>query len=509
MLKSFSEIPDVRGELMDRVLLNAARLCAPIYRPDAIYTQDKNGWPGDWEGRTLLALVSHMKCLGKEPAYLSEILSGIPSHLNEKGYLGRILPAGLFDEQQLSGHNWLLRGLLEYYTLTKDEKVYSIAKSIVENLYLPLKGYYRDYPLDPNLRDRTGSYSGTVSDQIGNFILSTDIGCALMCLDGLSRFYEISKDVSVLDLLKEMVSVFVTIDFVGSHMQTHATLSALRGIICLYKSTGERNFLDRAVSIFEIYLSYGMTENYANFNWFGRYDTWTEPCAITDSLMVSTELYKITGNVKYLTLANRIYFNAFCYAQRYNGGFGTDNAVGPAGKYLKPNGGGISEAYWCCTMRGAEGLSCMCENAVLTDENGDVYIPFGGSFRCAGNDIDLSFESKIPYDGYFKVTVTAFKNSEFSLMVYTGNGFKKMSVKLNSGETKCFESSFEIKMHDEEAFTTAGIKHLYGNLLLGSKNPNVPPLYVIKGLENGLEPLSNMKDVMPEDVQYENRQILF
>ena len=64
-------------------------------------------------------------------------------------------------------------------------------------------------------------------------------------------------------------------------------------------------------------------------------------------------------------------------------------------------------------------------------------------------------------------------------------------------------------MHDEEAFTTAGIKHLYGNLLLGSKNPNVPPLYVIKGLENGLEPLSNMKDVMPEDVQYENRQILF
>ena len=237
MLKSYKDYPEIRGELKERVLLNAARLCSPIYRASAIYTQDKNGWPGDWEGRTLLALVSHMKCTGIEPPYLSSVLESIPDHLNSRGYLGGISEEGLFDEQQLSGHNWLIRGLMEYYLLTGDKEISNLVNKIVENLYIPLKGYYLDYPIDPEVRKEQGSFSGTLSGKSGHFILSTDIGCAFMCLDGLSQYYDIFRNPDVYELLDEMVSVFEKIDFVGSHMQTHATLSAVRGIIRLYKAT--------------------------------------------------------------------------------------------------------------------------------------------------------------------------------------------------------------------------------------------------------------------------------
>ena len=508
MLKKF-RIPDVRGELMERVVLNAARLCSPIYRPDAIYTQDKNGWPGDWEGRTILALVSHMKCLKKEPAYLNDIITGIHGHLNEAGYLGGVCDEGVFDEQQLSGHNWLIRGLMEYYLLTGDETVSAMVRRIVKNLYLPLAGYYSTYPLDPEVRKTLGSYSGTVSEVVGHWILSTDIGCAFMCLDGLSQYYEIYRDQNVLELLKEMISVFAGIDFVGSHMQTHATLSAVRGILRVYLSTGDEYFKQTAVSVFDLYVRHGMTENYANFNWFGRYNTWTEPCAITDSLMSATELFKITGDTSYLVLACRIYYNAFCYAQRYNGGFGTDKTVGPDEKYLKPSGGGISEAFWCCTMRGAEGLSYLCENSLITGESGETVIPFGGSFRYSNESYSLDFESKIPYEGKYSASVCASKDVDFTLKVFNGRDFDVKHIKLSSGEKLNVCGSFEPELVVEEAFTTSGKKYFYGNLLLGTSNPNVPPLFNRIYCDEGLQPLSNMKDVAPENIAFENRQLLF
>ena len=509
MLKSYKDYPEIRGELKERVLLNAARLCSPIYRASAIYTQDKNGWPGDWEGRTLLALVSHMKCTGIEPPYLSSVLESIPDHLNSRGYLGGISEEGLFDEQQLSGHNWLIRGLMEYYLLTGDKEISNLVNKIVENLYIPLKGYYLDYPIDPEVRKEQGSFSGTLSGKSGHFILSTDIGCAFMCLDGLSQYYDIFRNPDVYELLDEMVSVFEKIDFVGSHMQTHATLSAVRGIIRLYKATFDDRFLKMAVSVFDLYIKNGMTENYANFNWFGRFDTWTEPCAITDSLMVSTELYKITEDKYYLNLSTRIYLNAFCYAQRCNGGFGTDTAVGPAEKYLKPKGAGISEAFWCCTMRGAEGLSYMCENMILCDGNSDLYIPFGGSFKFSNSDYTLNFDSLIPYEGSCKVSVEAKRDISFNVFVFDGASYEKISVRLKSGEFKTFSMAFEIKKHEEAAFTTEGTKYFYGNLLLGTGNPKVRPLADISLAGDDLQPLTNMKDVSPEDAVFECRQILF
>ncbi|MCR5693942.1 MAG: glycoside hydrolase family 127 protein [Clostridia bacterium] len=500
---------ETKGELKERVLLNAARLCADIYRPAAIFTQDKNGWPGDWEGRTLLALVSHMRSLHTEPPYLRDIILEIPKKLNEKGYLGRILPEGTFDEQQLSGHNWLIRGLMEYYLATGEESVSDVVKRIVGNLYVPLKGAYSGYPLEPELRKTEGSYSGTVVGDHGSWVLSTDIGCAFMCIDGLSQYYEIYRDERVLDLLKEMIGVFRRIDFTGSHMQTHATLSALRGIIRLFNNTGDREFFDIAENIFEVYLSFGMTENYANFNWFGHFDTWTEPCAITDSLMVATELYKITEDVKYLKLANRIYFNAFCYAQRYNGGFGTDDTVGPAGKYLKPNGAGISEAFWCCTMRGAEGLLSMCLNSALSDSSGRILIPFGGSFTIRSKEFELDFQSLIPYRGEYTITLISYADCCFTVSVFDGEKFIDHKLSARAGESIVEKGSFQISLMNEDAFTVSGKKYFFGNLLLGTPNPDVKPLYEQARFVNGLQPLTNMKDVTMENITKEKRQIVF
>lgn len=80
----------IRGDLCRRINLNYARLESKHYRPEHIFGADQSGWPGDWEGRTILALVKLQTVTGREPAYLQRILDLLPRKLNGKGYLGPV-----------------------------------------------------------------------------------------------------------------------------------------------------------------------------------------------------------------------------------------------------------------------------------------------------------------------------------------------------------------------------------------------------------------------------------
>jgi hypothetical protein len=148
----------------------------------------------------------------------------------------------------------------------------------------------------------------------------------------------------------------------------------------LYGLTGSERYLQGARTIYDLYVTGGgMTDTYQNLNWWDRPDTWTEPCAIVDSLMLALELYKATGEESFRTLAARVYHNGFSTMQRDNGGAGTDTVVTAESPwdYLQAQ---MYEAFFCCTMRLAEGLWYVHENrdllwaqitgCVTRDENG-------------------------------------------------------------------------------------------------------------------------------------------
>lgn len=177
-----------------------------------------------------------------------------------------------------------------------------------------------------------------------------------MSIDGLSHAYALLRDARILSLLDEMIDVCLSIDKVALRVQTHCTLTAARGMMRLYMLTANPRYLDGAKAIYLLYTEGGgMTATYQNVNWWGRPDTWTEPCAIVDSLMLACELYKVEKQEHYRTVAARIWHNGLATAQRANGGAGTDTVVTYDGgtntlhskKY---------EAYFCCTMRLSEGL---------------------------------------------------------------------------------------------------------------------------------------------------------
>ena len=425
---------NVDSELAYRLLKSYARLEGKEYRPESIFGMDQHGWPGDWEGRTILALVLLARATGRKPAFLKRRLNCLEEEVNERGYLKGIMPEGEADEQQLSGHSWLLRGLLEYYLWTGERKCEKRIKEIVKNLYLPVKGMYGNYPLKEKVRKREGGEAGNLQEGVVNgWHLSSDIGCSYICMDGLSQYYEVFRDPEVEELLDEMCENFQKIDFLGASMQTHASLTACRGVLRYYRCTGRKELLDFSKRLFDYYQDYGMTENYANFNWFGR-PYWTEPCAVIDSYMIAMQLFMATGEHAYLDIANRIYFNGICHGQRFNGGFGCDFCAGaqPVQKFL-----GVKEkayeAYWCCSMRGVEGLTYAAVCGVLEDGK-DMYItgPASGTYTDGNMSLQISSDDWI--EGRQKILVTKCTSTEINASYE--NAFEKDKTGENAAKEK-------------------------------------------------------------------------
>ncbi|MFR3488373.1 MAG: hypothetical protein ACLTTP_03230 [Alistipes ihumii] len=273
--------------------------------------------------------------------------------LNAKGYLGSI-HEGSADEQQLSGHGWLLRGLCEYYAWKKDPQVLEIARGIVDSLFLPIAPLVDRYPLSEEQRvSGAGDMSGRVQNTVDGWALSSDVGCVFIGMEGLIHSYQYIPSEESKALIDKLIALFERMDLTGIRAQTHASLTALRGMLRYAALTGDTTLIPRVEKRWKLYKEYGMTENYENYNWFERYDTWTEPCAIVDSYLLATQLWAATRNPTYLEDADKIYLNGIAATQRHNGGFGCDKPVGVVYPEL---GIHADEAYWCCTMRGGEGL---------------------------------------------------------------------------------------------------------------------------------------------------------
>lgn len=489
-----------RGTLGYRLTQSYSRLECEHYLPEVVWTADKSSWPGDWEGRTILALVSLAKTTGKEPSYLEGILDLLPEKLNARGYMGEIYPDGGISEQQLAGNSWLLRGLIEYTKWKQTDRLLPIIEGLVKNLYLPLIDEIDDYPAEKY--DKEGTYSGSIIAIRGKWMLSADMGCIFISLDGISAAYELFGWDSLRELLDRMIQKFASVDLFGDMFQTHATLSALRGIIRTYELTKKKEYLDLATDRFALYLQKGQTENYSNTNRF-QMEKWTEPCAIIDSYMVAVELYKLTGEISYLDMAQRIYFNSISHAQLPNGGMGLQNCPGFLDQnnlnFTKRDKGYITEAYWCCNMRGGDGLSYVANQHCLKNSNTYTFINF---FDCEieDGDIIMNVKTKYPYEGSVNISVSNRAKKALTLRFYIPDYAETVTVNgVEQAVTDGF-ASVDVTNSTEIALTfkiplihvlchTAPVKAshyklMHGMLLLGTQEKITKPdelTYVEKG----------------------------
>ena len=389
----------VSGDLAARARQNYERLQAPIYQPPSIFKGPAAAWPGDWEGRILLGLTLLSRSTGVKAPALPDILKEYPSHFNSKGYFGEPLESRAINEQQLAGHGWVLRGLCEYYEWTRSPQALAMAERIITNLALPTRGAYQRYPIDPALRTHGGRANGNINASENNWLLSSDIGCVFIFLDGVTHAWTILRTPQLRILIEEMIARFLEVDLLAMQAQAHATLTCLRAILRLYGETGDTSLLQAVEQRYRLYRSVAMTEHYANYNWFGRPASWTEPCAIIDSFIIAAQLWQFTGSPEYLQDAHLIWINGLGRGQRANGGYGTDSCSGVANPFLAID---LYEAFFCCTMRGGEGHARSLEYSYFT-RPGEISVPFfndsEATLTMRSGSVTLRQTSRYPYEG--------------------------------------------------------------------------------------------------------------
>ncbi len=485
------------GELATRLDRNFDRIEDDMYRPDSVFhSRLWESWPGDAQGRIVLALVCDARASGREPLYLKTILDHYPQFMNAQGYFGPEYD-GVLNEQQLSGNGWVLRGLCEYYEWTGDPVALERIRAIVNGLFMHGKGLFKDYPIDPaSRRKNLGDAIGEIVYNDAQWILSSDIGCVFIGMEGLIHAYKLIGGEELKELIDELITRFLEVDLVGIRAQTHASLTACRGLIRYAEITGDESYIPEVQKRWELYNQFGMTAGFQNYNWFCRYDTWSEPCAVVDSYMVAVQLWQHTGDPKYLDQAELIYYNGLCHTQRDNGGFGCDfcpsEHTGRTDLAVRTD-----EASWCCTMRGAEGLASAASYAFFRSGR-DLVVPF---YRDCSLELDgfrLTEQSNYPFDpaaGEVRFTVEQASGAVRALCLRQPYGAEDLRLEINGEEQPAvFEDGFlriarRFRSGDSVRLTfrlaaqdltdeAGGTRHLVGPLLYGTEGEGpATPVY--------------------------------
>jgi len=400
------------GDLRRRAVLNFQRLHEPPFRFEAmVVASTAKEAPGDWIGRAMLGLSLLGQVLRSEPHYLEEMMARLPTALNARGYIGELHAVGTVDENQVGGHNGLLRGLCEYYLWKSDPRALAAIRGIVSELMVPTRPLYAAYPDHKLAKLADGKPVGLTVRNEGVWIgLSTDIGTVFFTLDGLTQTYGIDPSPELRALIETMIARYAELDVRRIGAQTHSMLSTLRGILRWWERVDPRPELLALVrDRYALYRSCAETEHFANYNWFDRPE-WTEACAVVDSFLLAIELWRVTGEASYLTTAHRVYFNALSYAQRPNGGYGCDLCLGAEGRVdLSPHPK-IFEAPWCCSMRGAEGLARAAQANIAMDGAARTvwmlfYFEGDTTLRFPEGEVVLRCQSDYPLAGRVEWTV--------------------------------------------------------------------------------------------------------
>jgi len=500
------------GLLESHAQLSFKRLQEEYFQWNSISSVNFKRFPGDAIGRCINGLTLLSQAL-HQPATpnLLEIIRRYDELANSDGYLGPILPETRANEDVIAAHNGVLCGLTEYIIWNNDAKAKEKLKHVVDNLVVPAKNAIQCYRVDSE------------EAKIMNWVLSGgDIGQLFLALDGMTRAYTIFPSAELKSTIETAIDRYRKLDLVAISAQTHAMLSATTGILRWYEFQHRPEDLAFAEALYKQYRDLAMTETYENFNWFNR-PKWTEACAVIDSYILTVMLWCSTGKVSYLEDAHHILFNGVLAGQLSNGGFGTSpcvcdqTGIHTVKKHL--------EAPFCCSMRGAEGLTRAMQYSYFT-ENETVTVPFytanTATLRLGNGTCKIEETTSYPYEGQVRFEVVESKMSantdlQFFVPSWAEPGSFEIKVngkKINTNVRNSFAylrlqlakgTVVELTFKQKFGATTAlhpdkspgAVRYFNGPLLLGSAT------------EKAGEPFIPILDLVSKGKKDESRYVYF
>jgi DUF1680 family protein len=277
------------------------------------------------------------------------------------------------------GQGRLLVGLVEYYKLTGHSAALEAARR--------LGGFLIDQAPRFRQEEVRRKYNGEK--------FAVGYICWTSNLEGVVNLFGATKEERFLTLAKQIAAD------VGIHpsQHSHGYLTSLRGVLALYRATGDRRYLDQAIGGWQAVVDSG------NVLWQGGVPEMFAPsiardegCSEADWLRLSLELWQIARRPEFLAQAELELFNEFSFNQFHTGDFGhhvlTDTGM------TTP----MARAWWCCTLHGARAFYAIRKMVFHEDERGLAYdLVADGTGETKG--LTVRADSSLERDGSVTLTV--------------------------------------------------------------------------------------------------------
>lgn len=202
--------------------------------------------------------------------------------------------------------------------------------------------------------------------------------CYFPAIEGLAMLYRATGDGRYLQQARRMAEWFKKFDALPTD-HSHGNLCAWRGILELYAITGDRAYLDRALAKWQTAMHGGYVWPLGGVgeHWY-VFHSGDEGCSESDWLRFNLDLWRFTGETRFLDTAERLLLNQYPANQCANGGYGwrhfDGDAAGPVGTR-----GPVDEWNFCCSFHGPLGLHYLKAYLAAGSERG-VFINFPFDF---------------------------------------------------------------------------------------------------------------------------------
>jgi DUF1680 family protein len=369
------------GEAYER---GVARLAEDPYRSVVYLRSDLTfeiersftNYSGDISGRFLEIATLTSPAGTRSPQTLADLLQTVTDYQLPDGHFGRPIDWSTpIDDPSINqdagkairtpvfwGHSRLLVGLLEAYAAYQEPKFLKAACGIGD-FYITTANIYLN-PDNEALFKSTGTYSaGYVTDYFP-------------AIEGLVRLYQVTHEERYLRQAERMAEFFKRFDQLPIE-HSHGNLITYHGLLLLYETTGNQELLQRTLDRWKAAMEGGFVWAIGGvgerFNLASGCD---EGCSEADWLRLNLDLWRITGETRFLDAAERLISNHFAMNRTANGGYGHHFFVcdGEGPLLMKTD---FMEAVWCCTFHGLLGMHTLKSYvAVGSDRGAFINFPF-------------------------------------------------------------------------------------------------------------------------------------
>lgn len=477
-----AKLEDVRvkgkiGNLMDtffqeRVLSDFAQ--------DTIYQEAENAfrtksddeslvglWQGEFWGKWIISAVRVCKYYQdkKLKTFLLQAAHNLIELQREDGYLGtykeslNVFAPNPADTIPIIGWpcnwNWniwcrkyTLWGLLEIYLLTEDSDILHGAIRMADHLLKELKENNIDIV-------NTGTFCGLPSCSIMKPLLIlyrlTENNTYLDFCLGIAEHWERDKPGLIVNSLAGK-NTKEWYDDIDSWTKVYESLSCFDGLLELYRVTGERKYLKATECFYDILekceknllFSIGYNDQYRNAA--DELNAITEPCDVIHYIRVCSELFKLTGKVKYLDSMELCYYNAMLASPCKDGKWGARTVRGACRQEYAHNQANMKHHH-CCVNNIPRGLLNAAECAVMTNDNElliNLYHCYEATVTLGKKRVTVRTEGDFVADSRAKIHV----NHTVDVTLRIPSWTKQATVIVNGIPNKAKAGLFRIKSAD-------------------------------------------------------------